>query len=320
MGKCSGTCSCRCCNCSDCCCGGPRGATIFFSLVGLLLAAAVIIPPVYVHETDQNYTKLFPVLKYGRIYLESVTKNYHGTTMERYTTNQNNETYLIPPSREETYKLAIFQLLDDTERLSPYLAFISFCTGCLNVPLDLLLLGGALFRQSCGLLPWIIVTLLEHIVVGVPLIVFFGLISLYLVAQLQLYVVGIALITITITVFCLSLSSWFTVVSCYNIFRKASGGSSVEPCCYDDEDEADGCCGGRSGQPSSDSMVSEQSRRPLLANGGTQSRPRSFHQTGAVPSYPPGHPAASSRRFGSSSQQPRSSSSCSSRQLPPIPK
>jgi hypothetical protein len=34
------------------------------------------------------------------MYLEEVTRNYHGTTMERYT----NETYNIPPSREETYK------------------------------------------------------------------------------------------------------------------------------------------------------------------------------------------------------------------------
>jgi ABC-type molybdate transport system permease subunit len=32
---------------------GPRGATIFFGVVGLVFAAAVIIPPVYVHETDQ---------------------------------------------------------------------------------------------------------------------------------------------------------------------------------------------------------------------------------------------------------------------------
>ena len=48
----------------------------------------------------------------------------------------------------------------------------------------------------------------EHIIVGVPLIIFFGLIALYLSAQLQLYLVATALITSTITVFCLSLSSW----------------------------------------------------------------------------------------------------------------
>ena len=64
------------------------------------------------------------------------------------------------------FRLAIFQLLDDTERLTPYLAFISFCTGCLNVPLDLLLLGGAIFRQSCGLMPWIVVTLVVRLLCG----------------------------------------------------------------------------------------------------------------------------------------------------------
>ena len=63
-----------------CCCGGccgKRGATIFFALVGILLAAAVIGPPVYVHETDQDYKKLFPILSYGRKYLKNVTDKHY---------------------------------------------------------------------------------------------------------------------------------------------------------------------------------------------------------------------------------------------------
>ena len=63
------------CRCSSGCCG-KRGATVFFALAGLLLAAAVIVPPVYVHETDKDYTKLFPILKYGRIYLEKAAEKY----------------------------------------------------------------------------------------------------------------------------------------------------------------------------------------------------------------------------------------------------
>ena len=59
--------------CRLCCCCGKRGATILFALIGLVLAAGVIVPPVYVHETDQNYGKLFPILSYGREYLEMVT-------------------------------------------------------------------------------------------------------------------------------------------------------------------------------------------------------------------------------------------------------
>ena len=76
----SHTCGNRCCTCKLCCCCGKRGATIFFALIGLLLAAGVIVPPVYVHETDRNYEKLFPILSCGREYLEEVTNEYFKTT------------------------------------------------------------------------------------------------------------------------------------------------------------------------------------------------------------------------------------------------
>ena len=35
------------------------------------------------------------------------------------------------------------------------------------------------------MLPWLAVTLLEHLIVGVPLIVFIGIIALYLAAQVN---------------------------------------------------------------------------------------------------------------------------------------
>ena len=73
------------------------------------------------------------------------------------------------------FRLAIFQLLDDIEAKAPQLAFFSFCMGCLNIPLHLMLLTGAIFKKSYFLLPWLVVALLEHLIIGVPLIVFFGL-------------------------------------------------------------------------------------------------------------------------------------------------
>ena len=80
--------------------------------------------------------------------------------------------------------------------------------GCVNVPLNLLLIVGACWRKGCPLMPWIVITLLEHLIVGIPLIVFIGLISLYLAAQLQLYICAAILIVFIITLFFLSLSSW----------------------------------------------------------------------------------------------------------------
>ena len=55
-----------------CCCCGRRGATVAFGLLGLLLASAVITPPVYIYKTDQDFTKMFPIFKFGRQYLAQI--------------------------------------------------------------------------------------------------------------------------------------------------------------------------------------------------------------------------------------------------------
>ena len=112
------------------------------------------------------------------------------------------------------FRLAIFQLLDDTENMAPCMAFFSFVMGCANVPLNIFLIAGACWRKSCLIMPWLVITLLEHLIVGVPLIVFMGLISLYLAAQLHLYIQATILIGFIVTLFFLSLSSW---VNCFEV-------------------------------------------------------------------------------------------------------
>ena len=86
------------------------------------------------------------------------------------------------------YRLAIFQLLNDIEAKAPLLAFVSFCLGCVNVPLYLFLLIGAIFRRPCPLLFWLIFALLELLLIGIPMIIFIGIICLYLACQLQMYI------------------------------------------------------------------------------------------------------------------------------------
>ena len=191
------------------------------------------------------------------------------------------------------FRLAIFQFLDDTERMAPILAFASFCLGCLNVPLELLLLGGAIFRQPCGLLPFLVFTFIEHVVIGVPLIVFFGLISLYLAAQLELYIIAAGLIGAVVLLFLLSLSSWCIVLSCYHQFGREEAYS------YD----------------------------ALCHNGGyamdsTGSSRRSGHHTGEHSLLPPGHPShnrssGAGYRIHQTGYYPPHQSS---RQLPAVPR
>lgn len=225
-----------CCCCCACCPGGctKRAATLAFGLIGLVLAVGIIVPPIYIYSTqggqEADYTILFPMLKYGRQYLQKITddqfpqeslsttslRNASAVESAKSTPNDNNMANLTP---RQAYRLAIFQLLDDTEDLAPCMAFFSFVMGCANVPLNIFLIAGACWRKSCLIMPWLVITLLEHLVVGVPLIVFMGLISLYLAAQLHLYIQATLLIGAIVTLFFLSLSSWFTVYSCYELFN-----------------------------------------------------------------------------------------------------
>ena len=191
-------------------------------------------------------------------------------------------------------RLAIFQFLDDTQRITPILAFISFCLGCLNVPLHLLLLGGAIFRQPCGLLPWLVFTFVEHVVIGVPLIVFFGLISLYLAAQLELYIVAGGLIGIVVLLFLLSFSSWCTVLGCYHQF-------------------------GREEAYSYDALCQNAGGMGIDSTGSSR---RSAHHTGEHSYIPPGHPShnrnsGTGYRIHQGGYYPPHQSS---RQLPPVPR
>ena len=65
-------CCCRSKSSGGGCCCGRRGATVAFGLLGLLLASAVITPPVYIYKTDQDFTKMFPIFKFGRQYLAQI--------------------------------------------------------------------------------------------------------------------------------------------------------------------------------------------------------------------------------------------------------
>merc|ERR1711993_176134 len=94
-----------------CCCCGKRGMAITFGLLGLALASSIIASPVYIYKTDQDYTKMFPVLTFGR---QELAKLSGGDPL------------FDENDYEKTYKLAIFQLLNDIEAKAPLLAFVSF--------------------------------------------------------------------------------------------------------------------------------------------------------------------------------------------------
>merc|ERR1719266_2424731 len=175
---------------------------------------------------------MFPILKFGREQLARLASDHNNKDVsgitkvievkDGETTEVGDDIMDEEQKHAQTYELAIFQLLDDIEAKAPQLALFSFCMGCINIPLYLMLLTGATFKKSFFLLPWLVMALVEHLVIGVPLIVFFGLISLYLASQLQLYICSGVLIGSVIFAFLVSLSSWFTVLRCYHAFERGA--------------------------------------------------------------------------------------------------
>ena len=75
-----------------------RAATLAFGFIGLVLAASIIVPPIYIYTTqggqEGDYTILFPMLKYGREYLQMITKDdqysQESQTISTIATSQNN--------------------------------------------------------------------------------------------------------------------------------------------------------------------------------------------------------------------------------------
>merc|ERR1711997_915820 len=252
-----------------CCCCGKRGMAITFGLLGLALASSIIASPVYIYKTDQDYTKMFPVLTFGRQELAKLSGGDplfdNKLDLVKDENSVNLETVNYEKDYEKTYKLAIFQLLNDIEAKAPLLAFVSFCLGCVNVPLYLFLLIGAIFRRPCPLLFWLIFALLELLLIGIPMIIFIGIICLYLACQLQMYIWASVLMGIVMFCFICTFSSWITVYKCYYQFKEGSG--------YDQHS-----AGGYGN--SSDGQLTQ----PLLSNPGP-----------APPPLPPNHPSAGTR-------------------------
>jgi len=251
-----------------CCCCGKRGMAITFGLLGLALASSIIASPVYIYKTDQDYTKMFPVLTFGRQELAKLSGGDplfdNKLDLVKDENSVNLETVNYEKDYEKTYKLAIFQLLNDIEAKAPLLAFVSFCLGCINVPLYLFLLIGAIFRRPCPLLFWLIFALLELLLIGIPMIIFIGIICLYLACQLQMYIWASVLMGIVMFCFICTFSSWITVYKCYYQFKEGSG--------YDQHS-----AGGYGN--SSDGQLTQ----PLLSSSAPGPAP---------PPLPPNHPSA----------------------------
>lgn len=123
-------------------------------------------------------------------------------------------------------RLAIFQLLTDTEDHLPQLGLVAFGLGCANAPLSLLLVCAALFRLPCGLGIWLTGSIIQLVVIGLPLFVYSFLLILYVAVQMNLYVEAACAASIVGLLYLLALIMWLTVLGCYHQMKDMERGMS----------------------------------------------------------------------------------------------
>jgi len=198
-----------CCKRGCCCCCNKRDLTVLF---GFILAAIAVSVPIVIHETDQDYGQA--AINLARQYL---AQNEAVLSPEQ---NQKTEPGVIVAKDDlhphEKYKLAIFQLLEDTEHHLPELGLVAFGLGCANAPLALLLICSALFRLPCGIGLWLTSSILQMVVIGMPVFVYSFIIILYVALQMKMLVEAACAASILGLFYLLALIMWLTVLGCYH--------------------------------------------------------------------------------------------------------
>jgi hypothetical protein len=205
-----------------CCCCNKRDFSVLF---GFILAAIAVAVPIVIHETNQEYGLV--VIKFIRQYLSQADK-HNGIPVEQ------TQSQTLQPG-QNPYKLAIFQLLDDTENVLPQLGLVAFGLGCANAPLALLLICSALFRLPCGLGLWLTGSIIQMVVIGLPVFVYCFILIIYVALQMKMYVEASCAASILGLFYLMALIVWLTVLGCYHQMKEQESGLA-----YRRQDECDG--------------------------------------------------------------------------------
>jgi len=83
-----------------------------------------------------------------------------------------------------------------------------------NVFVDVLLLVGACCRTRCLLLPWLILSMLELVVLGCPTVIFFSLLGVYLLRQ-GLFIPAVFSFSAPTLLVLIAMACWLTVLAAY---------------------------------------------------------------------------------------------------------
>jgi len=175
-------------------CGcGSVGLTRGLAVLGILVSGLCVAPVAYAYFGAQDLSVLLPFMEpvQGRL-------------------------------REELHRKTITESsLQDLQSLLEGVAnnvglgsVVIVSVASANIFMDVLLLIGACCRVRCLVLPWLIVSMLELVILGCPTVIFFSLLGVYLLRQGLLLAAIFSFSAPTLLVL-VAMACWLTVLAAY---------------------------------------------------------------------------------------------------------
>jgi len=163
------------------------------AVVGILVSGLCIAPPAFTYFSGRDPSILLPFLKTLQ---EQLLEEYH----------------------KKAITLSSLQdlqgLLNNVGENAGVGAMAVVCIASVNIFMDFLLLIGSCCRIRCLLLPWLIMSMLELIILGCPAVIFFSLLGTYLLVQ-GLFISSLLSFSTPTLLVLLAMSIWLTVLAAY---------------------------------------------------------------------------------------------------------
>jgi len=175
------------------CCCGSVGLARGLAVLGILVSGVCIAPVAYAYFGPADLSILLPFMR--------PVKDKLKEEVERKT--------ITKTSLED-----LLSLLDGVANNVGIGSLLVVVVASANVFVDILLLIGACCRTRCLLLPWLILSMLELVVLGCPTVIFFSLLGVYLLRQ-GLFIPAVFSFSAPTLLVLVAMACWLTVLAAY---------------------------------------------------------------------------------------------------------
>lgn len=203
-------------------CGcGSVGLTRGLAVLGILVSGLCIAPVAYAYFGPADLSILLPFMKPLQ---EKLREEYRRKTIT------------------ESSLADLQSLLEGVGDSVGLGSLLVVSVASANILVDILLLIGACCGARCLVLPWLILSMLELVILGCPTVIFFSLLGVYLLRQ-GLLIAAIFSFSAPTLLVLLAMAAWLTVLAAYWALGKRSrieeeeeaarGESEVQPLIQD---------------------------------------------------------------------------------------